>query len=61
MDNFDIEIVSLKKMHRLKVMVEDRLVKEGIKERIDQMKVEFTINSNLNREEHKSDIEIEKK
>ena len=38
LDNFDIEVISLKKMHRLRVAIEDRLQKEGIKERIEQMK-----------------------
>jgi hypothetical protein len=56
-----VEVLSLRKLHLLKKSIEERLGKEGLMTKLDSCRVEGSLKSNLNKEDNKTDLEIEVK
>ena len=59
MESTDPELTSLKRLSRLKMMVEERIKKTGVRNLFEGLKIENMIRSGQNREESKTDIPIE--
>lgn len=53
-----MEVLSVKRLHLLKKSVEEKLIRDGLKNKLDCCRVEGSLKSNINKEENKTDIEI---
>jgi hypothetical protein len=60
LDNLDVEVLSVKRMHLLKKAVDERLSKDGLKSKLESCRVEGSLKSNINKEENKTDLDIER-
>jgi hypothetical protein len=61
LENFDVEVLSVKRLYLLKKSMEEKLVRDGLKNKLDCCRVEGSLRSNINKEENKTDVEIELK
>jgi hypothetical protein len=53
-----VEVLSVKRLHLLKKSMEERLIKDGLKNKLDCCRVEASLKSNINKEENKTDVDI---
>lgn len=51
----------MKRLYLLKKSMEEKLVRDGLKNKLDCCRVEGSLRSNINKEENKTDVEIELK
>ncbi len=60
LDNTDVEVISVKRLHLLKKSVDEKLSKDGLKNKLDGCRVEGSLKSNINKQENKTDLDIER-
>lgn len=56
LENYDVEVLSVRKLYGLKKSIDERLSKDGLKSKLDCCRVEASLKSNINKEENKTDL-----